>query len=81
MMKGKYFLGILLFVLIFWLSGCASQLGETKAEGSRRHARNLQVYEQELMEDIDKLLLLDKPSKLSERRMPSIITQPSLLGK
>jgi protein involved in sex pheromone biosynthesis len=69
-MKRRLILGTLLLALIFLLSGCYSQLGETKAEGSRRHARNIKTYKSELSTDIDKILLLDEPSKLSERRMP-----------
>lgn len=56
--------------MAFWLTGCLEQLGETSAEGKRRHARILRVNRQELMGDIDKVLMMDKPSKLSERRIP-----------
>jgi len=70
MMKRSLLLGTLLVVLIFWLSGCTGQLGETRAEGSRRHARNVKINTQQLTGDIDKMFLLDKPSKLSERRVP-----------
>ena len=62
-------LGIILFALIFWLSGC-SQPGETTAEGHRRHIRNVRINQQELNQDIDKTLLLDEPSKLSDKRVP-----------
>ena len=46
-----------------------AQPGETEAEGHRRHQRNLAINRQEMMADIDAFLLLDKPSKLSERRI------------
>jgi len=62
-------LGIFLFALIFWLSGC-SQPGETTAEGNRRHIRNVRINQQELNQDVDKALLFDKPSKLSDKRVP-----------
>jgi hypothetical protein len=62
-------LGIFLFALIFWLSGC-SQPGETTAEGGRRHDRNLTINQQELNQDLDKAFLFDKPSKLSDKRIP-----------
>lgn len=62
-------LGIILFALIFWLNGC-SQPGETTDEGSRRHNRNISINQQELNQDIDRALLLDKPSKLSDKRVP-----------
>jgi len=62
----------ILCVLVFWLGGCSSydQLGETQAEGHRRHLRNLRVNRQELMADIDKAILLDKPSRLTDKRIP-----------
>jgi len=62
-------LGIFLFALVFWLNGC-SQPGETTAEGHRRHIRNVRINQQEMNQDIDKALLLDKPSKLSDKRVP-----------
>ncbi|UCG47844.1 MAG: hypothetical protein JSU94_20495 [Phycisphaerales bacterium] len=46
------------------------QLGETRAEGSRRHRRVLRINRQEMMADIDRLLLLDRPSKLTDKRIP-----------
>ena len=51
--------------------GCAmDQLGESAAEGHRRHRRVLRINRQELMADIDRALLLDKPSKLTDKRIP-----------
>lgn len=47
-----------------------AQLGETEAEGRRRHIRAARINQQELMEDIDRALLLDKPSKLTDKRIP-----------
>ena len=43
---------------------------ETTAEGHRRHKRTARINQQELVEDIDKALLLDKPSKLTDKRIP-----------
>ena len=62
-------LGVILFALIFWLSGCG-QPGETTAEGHRRHIRNVRINQQELNQDVDRALLFDKPSKLSDKRVP-----------
>jgi hypothetical protein len=45
-------------------------MGETAAEGRRRHERNLRINSQQLMADFDMLILLDKPSKLTEKRIP-----------
>lgn len=62
----------LLCGLVFWLGGCKSyeQLGETTAEGRRRHLRTLRINRQEMMGDIDRAILLDKPSKLTDKRIP-----------
>lgn len=65
-------LGIILCVLVFLLSGCRSyaQPGETEAEGRRRHIRNARINRQEMMTDIDRIMLYDKPSKLTDKRIP-----------
>jgi len=57
---------------VFLLYGCSSyeQPGETAAEGSRRHERVLRINQQEMMKDIDRSLLLDQPSKLTDLRIP-----------
>ena len=51
----------LLCGFVFWLGGCKSyeQLGETTAEGRRRHLRTLRINRQEMMGDIDRAMLLD----------------------
>ena len=67
----KATLVILLSILIFLPYGCSSrQMGETIAEGNRRHRRNLRLNQQSMMEDIDMVLLLDKPSRLTDKRIP-----------
>jgi len=68
----KVILPVILLVLVFTPFGCStfSQPGETAAEGHRRHQRIARINQQELMEDIDKALLIDKPSKLTDRRIP-----------
>jgi len=68
----KVILSIVLCVFVFLPLGCGSweQLGETTAEGHRRHRRVLRINHQEMMADIDKVLLLDKPSKLTDKRIP-----------
>lgn len=60
-----------LCILVLLFAGCRSyaQPGETEAEGRRRHRRNLALNQQQMMADIDKLLLYDKPSKLSDKRI------------
>jgi hypothetical protein len=78
MMKNSYvfvckvMLGIILCALVLLPCGCAffEQPGETAAEGHRRHLRNLRINQQEMMEDIDKVLLMDRPSRLTDKRIP-----------
>jgi hypothetical protein len=54
------------------LTGCGStaQLGETEAEGRRRHARINTIRRQQLMADIDVVWMMDKPSGLTNKRLP-----------
>ena len=67
----KVILTVILCVLFFLPFGCAwDQMGETTAEGSRRHKRMLRINRQEMLADIDRALLLDKPSKLTDKRVP-----------
>ncbi len=75
-MKGvsvcKVIFVIVLCALFFMPLGCKSydQMGETAAEGRRRHKRVLRINRQEMMADLDALMLLDKPSKLTDKRIP-----------
>ena len=53
------------------LAGCTTQQpGETAREVHRRHVRTLRLNSQMMMSDIDKFLLLDKPSMLTDKRIP-----------
>ncbi len=63
---------LFLLAVLLVASGCGSyaQPGETAAERSRRHRRILRVNHSQMMDDIDKLLNLDRPSRLSDRRLP-----------
>ena len=71
-MMRKAIFGLILWVLVLLPCGCRSweQPGETAAEGRRRHDRVARVNHQEMMSDIDKVLLLDKPSTLTDKRIP-----------
>jgi hypothetical protein len=51
-------------------SEATAQMGETAAEGHRRHIRNHRLGRQMMMEDIDTLFHFDQPSKLSEWTAP-----------
>ncbi len=69
----KVILGFVLWVLVFLPCGCSSffaQPGETGAEVHRRHKRVVRIDRQTMMADIDKALLLDKPSRLTDKRIP-----------
>ena len=68
---GKLILAVVLGVLVFLPYGCNSgQPGETAAEGRRRHERVARINQQEMMQDIDKALMLDRPSRLTDKRIP-----------
>jgi hypothetical protein len=67
----KVILVVFLSMLFLLPSGCSmSQLGESTAEGNRRHMRILRLYQPELVTDIDQMLFLDRPNRLTERRIP-----------
>lgn len=68
----KMVLAVFLWMFVLLICGCSSyeQPGETAAEGRRRHDRVARVNQQELMADIDKVLLLDRPSRLTDKRIP-----------
>ena len=63
---------VILCALFLVPLGCSSyaQVGETEAEGRRRHQRVHRLNNQEMMNDIDTFMLLDKPSKLTDKRIP-----------
>ncbi len=67
----KAILVVILSALVFLFVGCSTeQMGETTAQGQIRHQRNIRINQQELMADIDKTMLLDEPSRLTDRRIP-----------
>jgi len=68
----KAIVTVVLTALFLLPSGCSSydQLGETAAEGERRHQRAGRINQSELMADIDTFFLSDKPSKLTDMRIP-----------
>jgi hypothetical protein len=67
----KVILVIFLSVLFLMPLGCSmEQLGESSAEGNRRHIRILRLSQPELVTDIDQVLFLDRPNRLTERRIP-----------
>jgi len=67
----KVIVSVILLVLVFIPFGCSfSQPGETVAEGHRRHQRIARINQQELMADIDMVLMIDEPSRLTDKRIP-----------
>ncbi len=67
----KFVLAAILGALTLLPFGCnTAQLGETEAEASRRHRRVFRINQSELMADIDRFMLLDEPSRLTDKRIP-----------
>ena len=68
----KVILVVVLCALFLVPLGCMSydQLGETTAEGHRRHKRALRINQQEMMADLDAVFLLKEPSRLTDKRIP-----------
>jgi hypothetical protein len=57
--------------VILSLAGCeGAQPGRTAAEVEQGRIRKKRIEEEQLREDIDKVLLTDKPSRLSDKRVP-----------
>ena len=73
-MKKSFVRRVLLVVALFGIMlslGCATdQPGETMAEGHRRHKRVLRINSQGFWSDLDTLFLTDKPSTLTDMRLP-----------
>jgi len=63
-------LAFVLGALMLLPCGCGGQPGETAAEANRRHKRIIRVNTQAMRSDIDTALMLDRPSQLSDRRLP-----------
>jgi hypothetical protein len=63
---------VMLLSLVVLSTGCGlfNQPGKTPAEINRDHARTLRINQQEMMDDIDRVLGVDKPSKLTDKRLP-----------
>lgn len=71
----SFILSLFVFILSVFITlpvGCRSWRGpgETAADARRRHKRVLRINQREMMDDIDKTLFLDKPSKLTDKRIP-----------
>lgn len=58
-----------LCAMMLMATGCAS-MGETKTEAKLRRDRVLRLDLQELGEDVNVALMLDRPSRLTDKRLP-----------
>jgi len=68
-----FILVIVILSMIVLLTGCKGFFdhpGKTAAEIHRDHVRTMKVNHKELMSDIDRAVFLDKPSRLTEKRIP-----------
>jgi hypothetical protein len=65
-------LGVVLFMLATMSAGCFlfDQQGKTADEVNRDHIRTLRINQEQMMRDIDRTLDLDKPSSLTENKLP-----------
>ena len=62
---------VVLCLLGMMLSGCTfNHPGETAREVNRKHDRVLRLNSQMMMSDIDRVLKLDRPSHLTDKRIP-----------
>ncbi|AQT67308.1 hypothetical protein STSP2_00451 [Anaerohalosphaera lusitana] len=57
-------LSMLLCVVLVNVTGC-SNLGETRAEASRRYERILRINTNQIGHDLDLIFMMDKPSTLT----------------
>jgi hypothetical protein len=64
-------LAMIACVSVSLLAGCSLRHpGETRAEIDRRHYRTLRLNNEMMLSDLDKVLLLDRPSRLTDKRIP-----------
>ena len=65
-------LGSLLGLMLLAMAGCSTwhQPGESATERSLRHNRALRHNYQSMVEDIDKVFLINQPSRLGDHTLP-----------
>ncbi len=67
----KYFREMFRFcvlcVILLCLSGCFKSTGETTDQVHQKHMRMINTNRRQMQEDIDSVLLLDRPSRLSDK--------------
>ncbi len=57
----------ILCVTALCLSGCLKGTGETASEVHQKHMRMINTGGRQMQDDIDSVLLLDRPSRLNEK--------------
>ena len=57
----------ILCVTALCLSGCFKGTGETTSQIHQKHMRVINTSRRQMQDDIDAVLLLDKPSKLNDK--------------
>ena len=66
----RYFIKTAFCLCVFsvlCLSGCMNGPGETSDEIQRRRVRVLKTNTSQIQDDVDAVIMLDKPSKLSDK--------------
>lgn len=56
-----------LCLIVFCLGGCLSSPGETSSEIHRKHMNTIKTDKLQIQDDVDAVLHLDQPSRLSEK--------------
>jgi hypothetical protein len=74
-MKNRFMVSVLVVVLLAVIvlsSGCGffNHPGKTPAEVHRDQLRTIRMNHQELMDDVDRAVFLDKPSTLTDKKIP-----------
>lgn len=65
-----FILAVAMCISSLLLSGCWQHPGETADEVNRRRERTVRLNHQMLRSDIERALLLDQPSTLTDKRIP-----------
>lgn len=56
-----------LCLMVFCLGGCLSSPGETSSEIHRKHMNTIKTDSLQIQDDVDAVLHLDQPSRLSDK--------------
>ena len=56
-----------LCAVILFVAGCMQGEGESRGEIDQKHMRKINTGTRQMQDDIDSMLLMDKPSRLSDK--------------